>query len=444
VVTIPYEQEHSCRLENPDKYERFARVNCYKKSDGKCIDYIFGIKKGDAEAQALRYRTNIWTERDARKHCREKGGTFEPAKKEIKKEEKKMMMKAIFHCDVEKDAEDTYVFVGSDETLDRDSEIIKMSGWKLENYNNKNPIILWGHRHDIPGIGTAKAYKHGEKLKFKVKFAEPGTYDLADVVRRLVDQKILRAVSVGYIPLKREYAKDEPKDGEPRMITTEAELYELSLVNVGANPNAIIELKSIEEKTKKIQYMEEKKVIPYKETPKAPEGEDWDAAAEVRNADVDDLKIMCAWYDSENPDVKSSYKLPHHKAGGKHPVVWGGVAAAMAALLGARGGVQIPENDKKGVYNHLAKHYKEFDKDVPDFKSIDEMVLDMIEEIKKLRKEIQNNTEKYKSGLYSTILAGREADKPQKKQGGFFRRERKLGSIFEFKEDKNNGYFQDD
>lgn len=115
---------------------------------------------------------------------------------------------------------------------------------------------------------------------------------------------------------------------------------------------------------------EEKSVIPFKETPKAPEDEEWDAAREVRQAEVSDLKVMCAWYDSENPDIKTSYKLPHHKVKG-HAVVWRAVAAAMAALLGARGGVNIPESDKKGVYNHLVKHYKQFDKMPPEFRDYD-------------------------------------------------------------------------
>ena len=43
---------------------------------------------------------------------------------------------------------------------------------------------------------------------------------------------------------------DEEGKGKkkPRVITTEAELYELSIVNVGANANALRELKSAEEK----------------------------------------------------------------------------------------------------------------------------------------------------------------------------------------------------
>lgn len=106
-------------------------------------------------------------------------------------------------------------------------------------------------------------------------------------------------------------------------------------------------------------------------TPKAPEDTDWDASKEIREAEVDDLKVMCTWVDTEHADTKQGYKLPHHKADGKHAVVWKAVAAAMAALLGARGGVDIAAGDKKGVYAHLKKHYQEFDKEPPEFNSLE-------------------------------------------------------------------------
>ena len=124
-----------------------------------------------------------------------------------------------------------------------------------------------------------------------------------------------------------------------------------------------------------------KGVIPFKETSKAPEGEKWDGPKEIREAEVSDLKIMCCWFDSENPDIKGSYKLPHHKAKG-HAVVWRGVAAAMVALLGGRGGVNIPDSDKKGVYSHLAKTYKQFDKEPPEFREYTE------EELKEVFPEV--------------------------------------------------------
>ena len=82
-------------------------------------------------------------------------------------------------------------------------------------------------------------------------------------------------------------------------------------------------------------------VIPYKKTDLADPDTSWDAGKEVKQASVDDLKIMCTWYDDANPDVKGSYKLPHHRAS-DHACVWRGVVGCMAALLGARGGVDIP------------------------------------------------------------------------------------------------------
>ncbi len=110
-----------------------------------------------------------------------------------------------------------------------------------------------------------------------------------------------------------------------------------------------------------------KGAIPFKSFSKAPENTPWDGPGETAKADVKQLKIMCTWYDSANSELKSAYKLPHHKAG-SYTTIWNGVKAAMGALLGARGGTILPAGDKRGVYNHLAKHYREFDKEPPEFK----------------------------------------------------------------------------
>lgn len=119
-----------------------------------------------------------------------------------------------------------------------------------------------------------------------------------------------------------------------------------------------------------------KGVIGFKDLGKAPIETSWDGPAERKMATVEDLRIMSAWFDSANPDVKSSYKLPHHKAEGQHVAVWNGVRAAMAALLGARGGTAIPTSDRKGVYNHLVRHYKQFDKEPPVFKTYSDTELE--------------------------------------------------------------------
>lgn len=75
----PYPNEHACRLNDPGKYDRFARKNCFKKSGGKCIDFIFGIKANKSEVQAFRYDKKIWDAGAAKSHCQKAKGTFEAA-----------------------------------------------------------------------------------------------------------------------------------------------------------------------------------------------------------------------------------------------------------------------------------------------------------------------------------------------------------------------------
>jgi len=81
-----------------------------------------------------------------------------------------------------------------------------------------------------------------------------------------------------------------------------------------------------------------------------------------------------AWYDPgadpehDPPQEKGAYKLPHHELiGGRLEVVWRGVVAAMTVVNGARSGVDIPDTDRRMVYDHLAAHYGEFDEKPPDY-----------------------------------------------------------------------------
>jgi len=151
----------------------------------------------------------------------------------------------------------------------------------------------------------------------------------------------------------------------------------------------------------KEKEIENKGVLPFKDMGTLPESAGWDGPGEIARAEVSDLKLMCTWFDSEKPDAKSSYKLPHHKADG-HKTVWRGVAAAMATLLGARGGIKIPDSDRKGIYNHLKKHYKQFDKDVPSFKAVEDQVLKGFgEEIHAL---ILDREDKYMIRLIKKVL----------------------------------------
>lgn len=279
--------------------------------------------------------------------------------------------------------------VASTEVVDRMGEVIKQDGWELKNFN-KNPVLLWAHNAgltaDIPPIGKVlKVWMDGlrkKRLMFKVQFdmADPFAAEIA----RKFKEGYLNAFSVGFQPLERE-----------DNVYTKSELLEISAVPVPANPEALSVLRSLQptEWDKLYPAVKEKSktAVPFKETPKMPEQVDWDKSAankrvrewatgEDGKLDMKKFKEAFAWFDESKAQKSSSYKLPHHDIeDGELKTSWRGVAAAMAALLGARGGSDIPEAERKAVYNHLKKHYKQFDKEAPEFRMVEEQVLKTLE-----------------------------------------------------------------
>jgi HK97 family phage prohead protease len=268
--------------------------------------------------------------------------------------------------------EKNYIVEGefSHQIEDRQGDIVIQSGWDLTNYL-KNPVVLWAHDHYSPPI--AKMIEIGVNaqniLAGKMQFAV-NEYPFAATIYALIKGGFQKAFSVGFN--NNQY---EASPGSDVALLTSNELYEVSAVPVGADQLALAKTKGIDVKEL------EKGAIAYADHGNADEGTAWDGPAQIADCgdDMGKLKAICAWFDSGNADVKASYKLPHHQADGLK-AVWKGVAAAMGALLGGRGGVDIPEADRKGVYNHLAKHYKDFEKEVPEFKEYSEEEIKMISE----------------------------------------------------------------
>jgi HK97 family phage prohead protease len=124
---------------------------------------------------------------------------------------------------------DNIVFIASDETLDRQGEVISLESWDLRNFK-KNPVLLVDHEYKVENIvGTAKNIKI-DKTQKALTF-EPSFHKitpLSQYVSEMVDKGELSTVSVGFMPI---FPK---KDGDK----TRNELLEISFVAVPANPNA--------------------------------------------------------------------------------------------------------------------------------------------------------------------------------------------------------------
>jgi len=71
-------------------------------------------------------------------------------------------------------------------------------------------------------------------------------------------------------------------------------------------------------------------------------------------------------YDSDEPENKTSYKLPFATViNGKLKAVPRGIYAVAQVLEGARGGVDLPASVKKDIRSKVEKYYKKMGEDAP-------------------------------------------------------------------------------
>ena len=312
--------------------------------------------------------------------------------------------------------------------VDRDNEVIRPEAWINSVRQMGSVPLLWAHEYRVPPVGRAGDFAiDGHGLKFTAKFAATG---FADEIWGLYRDGFLDSFSVGFQP---KVWEDHSEDNGPRRTYTEAELHEISAVPVPANPHARVERDVIpvigwksldsmaqlpeadsvakrgrvlnaknEERIRQAAALlqevlstlpdeepEEdsvstemvKTVIPYHDQGTADEGESWEAPslgdftdetfADLTDAEKRRIAAHYTWSADIPPEAFGDLKLPHHKAqkDGVGEAVWRGCAAAMSALMGGRGGVDMSEDDKKACHAHLSKHYEQFDREPPEMRA---------------------------------------------------------------------------
>lgn len=76
----------------------------------------------------------------------------------------------------------------------------------------------------------------------------------------------------------------------------------------------------------------------------------------------------------EGMDIANA--LIHHSGDEKAAVVWAGLVVSMKALAGGVDGITVPETERRAVYDHLAKHYRDdFDTEPPVYDLIAAQIL---------------------------------------------------------------------
>lgn len=130
--------------------------------------------------------------------------------------------------------------------IDRMREVVTPTGGNFGPFA-KNPVLLWMHNHRDPigQVPVLKAENNG--VNFEAWCGDPAAAPLTQCqtdTRNLIAQKILKAVSIGFIPLKIKWPtyNDRGDMVDPAVIE-EWEMLELSVVSVPANAGALFEAK---------------------------------------------------------------------------------------------------------------------------------------------------------------------------------------------------------
>ena len=274
------------------------------------------------------------------------------------------------------------VVVASTATPDRYGDIVDQATWKLERYNS-NPVIQWGHRYDLPPIGKAHVGVHDGELLAEITWDTGEHNELANTVASQFENGFLSAVSVGFMPghaVKRSsLEQDDPRYAPAGMVYFAPELLEISAVPIPANPESLAQrglpdtaiIREIKLEIAQTEAIIVKDVPTFADLPLAEDNKEWDWDTRTSNDvlgddDWDRYKKAHAYFDPEMAESKAGYKLPFAlMLEGKLTAVPRGIYGAMAALNGARGGVDIPSSDRSAAHSMLSKYYEKMEKEPP-------------------------------------------------------------------------------
>lgn len=143
-----------------------------------------------------------------------------------------------------KDAEPRRITAAiSSEAIDRDGEIITASAIKSAMVGfMKNPVVMTYHKHSLDDgtptvIGKVVKWWQDKDTTFvEIEFADT---DLATQYWKLYAGKFQRAFSIGFNAIK---AEQRYVAGKMVKVHTAIDLYEVSCVGVGANPEALTKM----------------------------------------------------------------------------------------------------------------------------------------------------------------------------------------------------------
>jgi len=131
-------------------------------------------------------------------------------------------------------------------TIDRDGEIINPEGIDTSSYC-RTGTVLWNHNYSEPAIGRVISIwplieigggTTGQVAHVRMAVGIP----TADEIFALIQQRVLSAMSIGFVPIRGRKPTTKERNELPdlKYIHEQIALLEISVVNVPANPEALI------------------------------------------------------------------------------------------------------------------------------------------------------------------------------------------------------------
>lgn len=126
--------------------------------------------------------------------------------------------------------------------IDYEGEVILPTGVMLGNYAN-NPVVMWDHGKEISlpiGIsqspsGELDIYRGQDRIEARTYFAK--SFPFAVQIFALVDERVIRATSIGVIPI--EIAEYQSPTGQTVPVTERSNMVEFSWCPIGVNPESV-------------------------------------------------------------------------------------------------------------------------------------------------------------------------------------------------------------
>jgi HK97 family phage major capsid protein len=176
----PYANEHAARIHDPRKYDALRRRN---DAGGKGVDFIFGIKDGTSEIQAIRFRVQFFTVAEAKSWLKRNNFDaieFEPATEDARSMQDGGDFDMIFREMEEAamaDEQNTDQIEVQDDDLEMTSERYSRDGLEVRAMHMDDQVVDAGKRRVKVAVSSEEPVERSYGIE--ILDHKPGSIDLS-------------------------------------------------------------------------------------------------------------------------------------------------------------------------------------------------------------------------------------------------------------------------